>query len=335
MSWQQIRNFFGSRTGRLTLSYLGVIMFLTIIFSVVIYQIASFQIGAPLPQARFGQGGIGRELLEELFAERATQARLGVFGSLVFLNIVMLCFGAVMSYYLARRTLEPIESAMDAQAKFVSDASHELRTPLTAMQTTNEVALRRKKLTLDGAKEVIAGNIEEVMKLRSLTESLLGMAEQQNASLERGDVVVSEVVQEVAATLAPLAEPRSVVIKDETNGFVVHTNRAALQQILKVYLENAIAYAPDNSAVKVVAQRQNKVSVVSVLDQGPGVPKDLRRKVFERFYRVDPSRTTLYGTVGSGLGLAIAKSIADHQGFKLDVRSNKPAGAVFRIHIDS
>ena len=75
MSWQQIRNFFGSQTGRLTLSYLGVIMFLTIIFSVVIYQIASFQIGAPLPQARFGHGGIGRELLEE-FERLASPGRL-------------------------------------------------------------------------------------------------------------------------------------------------------------------------------------------------------------------------------------------------------------------
>ena len=144
-------------TGRLAATYLAIIMALTILFSGIIYSISSSQFDRPFSDRPQGSGAMQfdeftRGSLQELLDERARQARAELLLSLIFLNIAVLLGGAVTSYVLARKTLEPIEAAMDSQAQFVSDASHELRTPLTALQLTNEVALRKSFIQAGAAK---------------------------------------------------------------------------------------------------------------------------------------------------------------------------------------
>jgi len=128
-------------TGRLAATYLAIIFGLTIVFSAVIYSISSARFDRPLPP-RTQIGGMYymndsiRSGVQELFNDRADQARADLLVSLVVMNLAVLIGGAFFSYYLARKTLEPIETAMESQSRFVSDASHELRTPLTALQVT-------------------------------------------------------------------------------------------------------------------------------------------------------------------------------------------------------
>ena len=135
------------RVRRLALSYLAVIMTLSLVFSVIIYIITAVQLNRPLPPGEHNQQP--PELVERQFSRRLEQrnreTRGSVIVSLIVLNGVMLLIGYWLSVLLARRTLAPIERAMRAQVQFVSDASHELRTPLTALMTTNEVALRKKR----------------------------------------------------------------------------------------------------------------------------------------------------------------------------------------------
>lgn len=163
------------RVRRLALSYLAVIMTLSLAFSVIIYAITSAQLNRPLPPSEHAQQP--PELIERQFSRRLEQrnreTRGSVIMSLAVLNGVMLLVGYWLSLLLARRTLAPIERSIEQQAQFVSDASHELRTPLTALMTTNEVALRKKTLDDDRARAVFQRNIDEVEQLRTLTDNLL------------------------------------------------------------------------------------------------------------------------------------------------------------------
>src|SRR5690606_29485182 len=104
---------------------------------------------------------------------QARQAQASIFTSLLYMNILFLAAGGIASYFMARRTLEPIEQTHEAQSRFTSDASHELRTPLAAMKTELEVALRGPELSKKDMKELLASNLEEVDKLSKITQTLL------------------------------------------------------------------------------------------------------------------------------------------------------------------
>lgn len=324
-------------TGRLAGTYLAIIMSLTIVFSGIIYAISSSQFDRPLPQRAFGGGvsqfdGSARSSIQELFDERARQARAELFLSLVFLNLSVLLGGAVISYYLARKALEPIEAAMKAQAQFVSDASHELRTPLTALQVTNEVALRKKKLTLAQAKDLIGHNLDETIKLRALSESLLGLARQDNADTKREDVNVAELVQASTDSMKVLANEKHITFKSNVSTDILSANHAAIKQILQVLLDNAVKYGPASSVVTISGSRNANDYQLAVHDDGTGIPTKHQAKLFERFYRVDESRSSQH-TEGSGLGLAIAKAAADRQGYELSLKSGERQGNTFILHV--
>ena len=124
--------------------------------------------------------------MDSRIAERDKRTRLSILGSLAIINVLVAAGGVALSHYLARRTLRPIEDAMDKQARFISDASHELSTPLTALQTSNEVALRKPKITEEKARDVFRRTTIETEKLRDLADTLLNLAKagQQSDALE-------------------------------------------------------------------------------------------------------------------------------------------------------
>lgn len=323
-------------TGRLAATYLAIIFCLTLIFSAVIYTISSSQFDRPLPL--HGQVNHVYDFddytmngVQQLFDERADQARANLLLSLFVLNVVVLVGGAFFSYFLARKTLEPIEKAMDAQSQFVSDASHELRTPLTALQVTNEVALRKKKLTIKEAKDLIGHNLAETVKLRTLSDALLGLAGQKGADTSKTKVNVAEVVLDAVQTLEPLADSKHITVAHDIPAVNIMANQAALTQILRILLDNAIKYSPDGSTVALTVATDHDVSI-SVADQGVGIAPEHQAKIFDRFYRIDESRSSNH-VEGSGLGLAIAKAIAERHGYTINVHSEAGKGSTFRISL--
>ena len=319
-------------TGRLAGTYLIIIMGLTILFSGIIYAISSSQLDRQFQQR--GDGMIFDEYtwssFEHLMARRAEQARLELLASLVLLNLAVLVGGAFFSYFLARKTLEPIEDAMRSQVRFVSDASHELRTPLTALQVTNEVALRKKKLSLAEAKELIGHNLAETIKLRTLSESLLGLARQESADTTVSTVHIPEVVLDAVQTLSPLAADKQVKLAHDILDISVDANAPAVTQILRILLDNAIKYSAAGSTVTVSARQQNGGASITVSDTGVGIAPEHQTKIFDRFYRIDESRSSQH-IEGSGLGLSIAKAIADRHGYGLSVDSAPNKGSAFTL----
>jgi len=317
------------RVRRLALSYLAVIMTLSLAFSVIIYAITSVQLNRPLPPGEHAQQP--PELVERQFSRRLEQRNRETRGlvimSLVVLNGAMLLVGYWLSLLLARRTLAPIERAMRAQVQFVSDASHELRTPLTALMTTNEVALRKKTLDEKKARVVFQRNIDEVEKLRELTDNLLQLTQVDNQQIEKQAVDMAKLVRDTVDRYQPVADKKQVVLDVQVPSVNHVVAVVAVTQILGTLIDNAIKYSPSGSTVVIRLDGQT----LSVVDQGIGIAKQNQAKIFNRFYRSDEARTRGHNS-GYGLGLAIARAVADKNGYQLSVKSELGQGSTFSLH---
>ena len=317
------------RVRRLALSYLAVIMTLSLAFSVIIYAITSAQLNRPLPPGEHAQQP--PELIERQFSRRLEQrnseTRGSVIISLAALNGVMLLIGYWLSLLLAWRTLAPIERAMRAQVQFVSDASHELRTPLTALMTTNEVALRKKTLDEKKVRAVFQRNIDEVEKLRELTDNLLQLTQVDNQQIEKQAVDMSKLIRDTVDRYQSVADKKQVVLDVQVPSVNHVVAVVAVTQILGMLIDNAIKYSPSGSTVVIRLDGQT----LSVVDQGIGIAKQDQAKIFNRFYRSDEARTRGHSS-GYGLGLAIARAVADKNGYQLSVKSELGQSSTFSLH---
>lgn len=323
------------RVRRLALSYLAVIMTLSLVFSVIIYAITSIQLNRPLPPGEHAQQP--PEIIERQFSHRLEQrnseTRGSVIISLVVLNGVMLLVGYWLSLLLARRTLEPIERSIEQQAQFVSDASHELRTPLAALLLVNEIALRKSTLTEKKARQVLGQNVAEIKKLTELSNSLLDLAKSEGVVTDPELVNPATLIEEMVTRFTPAAQAKRVklVYDNQSPTGDVPLQANAVRQILAIFMDNAIKYAPPkNGEVALQARLKKNTLEFIVKDNGPGIAPGDQKHIFERFYRADAARTRT-GVSGHGLGLAIAKSLADRCGYTIRIKSQPPNGAEFTL----
>lgn len=321
-------------TLRLGGSYLLIIMAMSLAFSFVFFHEASREVARQLPpDSYFGQiPDVGYQGYHQFFVSRISEARGDLFNKLVAVNILVLLLGALLSWWLARWTLMPIERVMEAQGRFASDASHELRTPLAAIQSENEVALRNPKLSLSRAKEVLRSNLEEVVRLRALSETLLRLARTDALDTAPVPVVLSDVVSDAINACLKAAQDKNISIDDNIPKITVFADSAALSQALSVLLENAIKYSDNGKTVRITATRHDKEGWLSVVDEGVGIAaKDLPH-IFERFYRADSSRTK-QAADGHGLGLPLAAQIVHQLDGEITASSAPGKGSTFTIRL--
>lgn len=314
---------------RLTGTYLAIIMAMSVGFSVIFYSVSMRELDrrphtislmdiAPDPDTRL--------TFDDYLSNRAEEARTSLLVDLILVNLMALISGGILSYLLAQYTLRPIEENMEAQAQFVSDASHELRTPLTALRTANEVALRDKKLKIADARAVIADNIEDITRLQSLADSMLGLLRDDTAGFQ-ADVSLPDVVSEAMNVVVNQAQAKNISVEDATGDTKLYGNARSLTQLLTILLDNAIKYSPEGSAVHVSSEVQGRSLVLTVKDEGVGMDEEAIKNAFTRFYRAEESRSTS----GYGLGLSIAKKIAEAHHGKIAIESAVGVGSTFTI----
>jgi two-component system sensor histidine kinase CiaH len=253
-------------------------------------------------------------------------------GRLISFNILVLLVGGGVSYMLARRTLEPIEQSLEAQKRFSSDASHELRTPLTAMQAEIEVALRDPKLTKAQAAELLQSNLEEVAKLRALSEGLLSLAHNSDKQTVSEPVSSKTALNEALERAGKIAQIKKIIIKNSAKDMTLKAEHHTLVELLVILIDNAVKYSPEGSTVIISSSQQNKTGKISIKDQGAGISATDLPHIFDRFYRADASRSKI-NAEGYGLGLAIAKKIADSLNGSIEVKSAPNRGSTFTISI--
>lgn len=333
-----------SEVNRLTLSYLAVIMTLSLIFTGIIYLLSTASLNRPLLPSEEENSSVsveapefGEHSFENTFRKRLERrdntTRMTIIYSLVGFNLGIFVIGIFVSRSLAKLTLAPIERAMMKQTQFIFDASHELKTPLTAMLVRNEVALRKKSLPEEKAREVIEKNIEEILKMKELTASMLDVARENGEPEKSTEISVPEFLAGLQEKLTPVAKERGVKIETEMNlgkNLQASVAKNTLEQILTIFADNAMKYSGEK-IIYLRAGRRGKNVAFSVKDNGVGVKKEDQKRIFERFYQVDAARTRTEDKTSYGLGLAIAKNLAERQGYKIVLRSSEGRGAEFEV----
>jgi heavy metal sensor kinase len=229
-------------------------------------------------------------------------------------------------------TLGRLEASFDRLRRFTADAAHELRTPLTAIRSVGEVGLQQVQRP-ETYREVIESMLEEAARLSRLVEGLLAMARADagQVRLERTSLPALDQVREVSALLEVLAEEKRQKVEIEGDAdLCVGADRVIFRQIVINLLDNAIKYSPEGSAVKIrVAPQAEDRVMIEVADRGPGIPREQRERVFDRFYRMDQARSRNVG--GAGLGLSIAQWGAQAHGGSLTVAETDQPGCTFQL----
>ncbi|QDU65014.1 HAMP domain-containing sensor histidine kinase [Engelhardtia mirabilis] len=229
-------------------------------------------------------------------------------------------------------TLDRLEEAFGRLTRFTADASHELRTPLAVLRTEVELALRRNREP-DEYREALRTGLRAVARMTELVDGLmvLAKADAGSADIERTRVELGAAATEAVEALGARARAQSIEIHSEGNAVQVRGDRALLREAIENLLSNAVRYNEPGGRVDVAVRSEGGQALVSVRDDGPGIPADSLDRLFDRFYRVDEARSRAQG--GSGLGLSIVRWIAEAHGGTVDVASSPGEGSTFTLRL--
>jgi heavy metal sensor kinase len=230
-------------------------------------------------------------------------------------------------------TLARLEGSFTQLRRFTADASHELRTPLAVIRGIGEVGLGAPR-TSEEYQEVVGSMLEEVDRLASLVDTLLRLSHADTGSLALAPAAVDlhEVAREMVASLGILADDRHQRIAVVGTAPVMATvDRVVLREALINVLDNAIKYGPPRSSIEVRIAAVDGRAIMTIRDEGPGIPPEHRERIFDRFFRVDDARSRAAG--GSGLGLAIAKWAVEVNGGHIRVDDTVGRGTTIRIDL--
>ena len=306
------QSMFQSATFKLTAWYIAILMTISIIFSIVIYQLNFHEVNLRLENYQHNLttapgafSNLPEAIRDELRVEQSRQAAVQMIITLVYVNLFILVGGSIGGYWLARRTLTPLEQAHEAQSRFTSDASHELRTPLASMKAELEVMLREKTISAEEAREVFESNLEEVNKLTALSEMLLKLARLDYDQLEKQTIDIVEITEK---TLKEFSESKKRFSLTTRKKALAYGNEAALREVLHIIIDNALKYSPAKSPITLRIFEKRSMITVEVVNKSNHLSDEQIRRVFDRFYRADTARTHSMKD-GYGLGLAIAQRI--------------------------
>lgn len=335
---------FHSARIKLTAWYVGIIMLISMLFSLVIFaginnefsrfervqriRIEREQYGLSLPKFPRREVYFDPEVLSE--------SRNRIIFVLLLINLGILAVSAGAAYFLAGRTMEPIRKMVDEQNRFIADASHELRTPLTALKTSVEVAIRNDKLGLSQAKKTLSESLTDINDLKDLSDNLLLLTQHQNTTgngvFEK--IKLAQVLNLAIKKTAHIMKLKHIQLKTDVGQYLIRGNRQNLVELLVIFIDNAVKYSPKNSSVQISAGKTDGKISIRIQDFGEGIQEKDMPFIFDRFFRADASRSKS-SAPGFGLGLSIAKRIINLHNGTVEVTSKKHKGSVFTITLPS
>ena len=231
------------------------------------------------------------------------------------------------------RMIARLDDAFQNSKRFVADASHELRTPLTILRGELEDMAEDSRLGAE-LRERSASLLEEVVHLSKIVEELftLSRLDAGEAQTEWSRLDLAELAKTTAEQMSLLAEDKNISISCDTHQPVpVEGDPVRLKQVVVNLLDNAIKYMPENGGIRLRVRAVNGHAVLEVEDNGIGIPPDALPHIFERFYRVDRTRSA--DSESAGLGLSIVKSICTAHGAEVEVESAVGHGSRFRVKL--
>lgn len=239
--------------------------------------------------------------------------------------VVALAVAVVGGWLVGRHALEP--AALDAQRQFMADASHQLRTPVSIIRTTAQVILGKEERATAEYRDSMTIVSEQSARLARLVDAMffLSRADAGGPSLRPEPIYLDDVVQECVRGLGVIARARGVAMEVDGNSDVPLTgDEELLRQMLVNLLENAVRHTPPGRRVRTTIVSVDGTVTIRVADQGPGIARADRERIFERFVRLN-------GSEGAGLGLPVARWVAQAHGGELVLEASGPDGSVFSV----
>ncbi|MBE9051182.1 two-component sensor histidine kinase [Nostocales cyanobacterium LEGE 11386] len=226
--------------------------------------------------------------------------------------------------------LSRLSQSWEQEQQFVSNVSHELRTPLTIVQGYLQSVLRRQNNLTPTQQEALETAAAEAEHTIRLLQDLLDLARADSGYLHfrREPCVLNDLVTEIVG-MAEKYSDRQIIIESTNQPIEVKVDSARLKQVLLNLIDNAVKYSEANTPVIIKLSQQKEEAIIQVCDQGYGIPLQHQSRIFERFYRVDETRTRSTG--GCGLGLSIVKTLVEGMGGSVTVRSRLGEGSIFTI----
>lgn len=327
---------FESARIKLTLWYVLIITIVCAIFSIVIFSIlhrelliSENRLSPRIERLRY----LNPEMFEQYQSQRETTER-SVKLNLLYVNLLILGISTIAGYFLAGKTLEPIQHMVEDQNRFIADASHELKTPITALRTGTEVTLRDVRLTLPEAKEILTQNLEEIKNLQFLSDNLLSLAkfDSNHSDVQTSVISLKQILTEAKKIVYPLASNKQMNIKISGNDIKIEGYKDELVKLCVIFLDNAIKYSSKHTVIQATISSVGRTGVVKIADHGIGINPEDTPHIFDRFYRTDKSRSK-DTTPGYGLGLSIAKKIVELHHGTIKVESTVGKGTTFVVSL--
>ena len=286
---------------------------------------------AAMVAAWMGSGWVARKVLKPLAALSRTAEKISASSLRTRLNLDAPYEEFRQLAEAFNAMLDRLQKASESQRSFVDSAAHELQTPLTVLRGNLEVSLQKMR-TAEEYREALITNLEQVERLMALTKSLLTLARfaGDRPPVQLAPLALEPLLRDLIEDLVPLAEDRMIRLTLECESVLpVQGDAQKLKQLIINLLDNALRYTDSGGSVAVRLRGTQEEVVVAVQDTGQGIDPAHLPHLFERFYRVDHSRTRDVG--GTGLGLSIVKEIADSHKGSIRVESEVGKGSTFTL----
>jgi signal transduction histidine kinase len=260
--------------------------------------------------------------IEEGFSQKIIWIFSGVF-------LVLTLFVGIIAWIFARKSLQPLEQALEKQKEFVANVSHELRTPLTMMKTEAQVLLESDEKNISQYKKFLMSTVDDVEQLNNLTTNLLSLSHLENLENQNSQT------DEISGEWKRLQERFSLRAEQEEKNFSmpntsqihIRIPKIGFEACLQILLDNAFKYTEKSDQIEVLYTNKKENFQVEVRDNGEGIDEKFLGKIFERFTKADQSRNTK----GFGLGLSLLCESMESIGGKISVESEKGKFSVFTL----
>ncbi|PIR68682.1 hypothetical protein COX93_01265 [Candidatus Nomurabacteria bacterium CG_4_10_14_0_2_um_filter_30_12] len=330
--WATLSNLseFKKATILLTTYYTVGVFIILVIFNILVYSLFTNSIYSTNENIKEQSSEKNEKKDNKLEENKIHEIQENLAGILITSDIAILIFTLMIAYVLSKHTLKPIEEAYKKQSMFVANAAHELRTPLSVIKAGSEVILRNDR-TQEEYKKYTKESLEEIERLITLSNDLLFLAQNNKKGVNLNSKLnFSEICKKQINAIEAYALIHKITIKDEVeNNLNTLGNKSDLTRLVINLLKNAIDYNKKEGSVTISLKKKNNKIILSVIDTGIGIKKENLINIYDRFYKVDDSRTQ--NSSSAGLGLAIVKNIVEEHHGSIKANSSYGNGTTFEV----